>query len=247
MGEGGNAVSNGGPFVALLAVQELDTSIAQLRHRKTNLPERRELETVRAGMAKLRASIEETRAKRQELVDRQTELEVQAATITGRRKALEEKLYGARGAGRDLQAMSDEIGQLNRRLDELEMLELGLIEEQEPLDTELEAKTTGQRELEEAASRVSASVAAADSEIDAEIGSLLEQRNASAKELPSELAEKYESLRSRLNGVGAARLIGNRCDGCHLELPSVEVDRIKHLPKDAVVTCDQCGRILIRG
>ena len=35
---------------------------------------------------------------------------------------------------------------------------------------------------------------------------------------------------AHLGGVGAARLVGDRCDGCHLTLPSVEVERIHHLP-----------------
>ena len=45
---------------------------------------------------------------------------------------------------------------------------------------------------------------------------------------------------------GAARLVGGSCSGCHLVLPSMEVDRIRKAPPDAVITCDQCGRILVR-
>jgi predicted nucleic acid-binding Zn-ribbon protein len=52
-------------------------------------------------------------------------------------------------------------------------------------------------------------------------------------------------LRTRLKGTGAARLIGHRCDGCHLELSSAEVERIRATTPDSVVTCDQCGRILV--
>jgi predicted nucleic acid-binding Zn-ribbon protein len=48
-----------------------------------------------------------------------------------------------------------------------------------------------------------------------------------------------------MKGTGAARLIGSHCDGCHLELPSMEVERIRALPAGEVATCEQCGRILI--
>ena len=64
-------------------------------------------------------------------------------------------------------------------------------------------------------------------------------------DLPEELAQRYEGLRSRLGGVGAARLVGDRCDGCHLTLPSVEVERIRQLPPDTFATCPQCDRILV--
>ena len=71
-------------------------------------------------------------------------------------------------------------------------------------------------------------------------------RATEAARLPEALASRYETLRSRLAGIGAARIVDGRCGGCHLSLPSVELDRIKHLAPDAVVTCDQCGRILVR-
>ena len=59
------------------------------------------------------------------------------------------------------------------------------------------------------------------------------------------LAARYETLRARLKGTGAARLIGTRCDGCHLELSSGEVEKIRALPPGEVATCEQCGRILV--
>jgi predicted nucleic acid-binding Zn-ribbon protein len=70
-------------------------------------------------------------------------------------------------------------------------------------------------------------------------------RAAEAAQLPAALADRYEGLRTRLKGTGAARLIGHRCDGCHLELSSAEVERIRATTPDSVVTCDQCGRILV--
>jgi predicted nucleic acid-binding Zn-ribbon protein len=34
--------------------------------------------------------------------------------------------------------------------------------------------------------------------------------------------------------------------GCRIKLPSVEIDRIRHLEADAVYTCEECGVILVR-
>ena len=69
---------------------------------------------------------------------------------------------------------------------------------------------------------------------------------AAAAGVPPELLARYEALRAKLGGTGAARVVGGSCGGCHLVLPSMEVDRIKKAPPDAVITCDQCGRILVR-
>jgi hypothetical protein len=82
-------------------------------------------------------------------------------------------------------------------------------------------------------------------EIDAAIASAAGTRAAEASQLPTALSDRYETLRTRLKGTGAARLIGSHCDGCHLELPSMEVERIRALPPGEVATCEQCGRILI--
>jgi len=72
------------------------------------------------------------------------------------------------------------------------------------------------------------------------------RRGALASGLPEELAERYETLRSRLGGVGAARLVGDHCGGCHLTLSSVELERLRRLPPDELATCPECDRILVR-
>ena len=60
-----------------------------------------------------------------------------------------------------------------------------------------------------------------------------------------DLLARYEQLRSKLGGTGAARLVGGSCSGCHLTLSSMELDRVRKAPPDAVITCEQCGRILV--
>ncbi len=167
--------------------------------------------------------------------------------MVARRKTLEDALYGARGAaGRDLAAMQHEVAQLGARLGHLEDEEIVLLEDQEPLDVERDKHAGELALLAEQTDELMRRVADADQEIDAELARLRESRVVEAAGLPEALAKRYEDLRARLGGMGAARLIGDRCDGCHLSLPSAEVDRIKHLPPDAVATCDQCGRILVR-
>jgi predicted nucleic acid-binding Zn-ribbon protein len=60
------------------------------------------------------------------------------------------------------------------------------------------------------------------------------------------LVSEYERLRAGLGGIGVARLEGGRCLGCQLMLSAVERDRLKGLPPDEVVHCEECGRLLVR-
>jgi predicted nucleic acid-binding Zn-ribbon protein len=64
--------------------------------------------------------------------------------------------------------------------------------------------------------------------------------------VPADLTRLYDDLRRKLGGVGAARLVNGRCSGCHLTLPATELDRIRREPPEALIRCDQCGRVLVR-
>ncbi|NDE47919.1 MAG: hypothetical protein EB019_02955, partial [Actinobacteria bacterium] len=74
----------------------------------------------------------------------------------------------------------------------------------------------------------------------------IEARTELAKTVETELLQLYEKIRSTSDGVGAARLVGDKCEGCHLTMNAAELTRIKSLADDEVVRCEECRRILIR-
>jgi predicted nucleic acid-binding Zn-ribbon protein len=174
------------------------------------------------------------------------DLEWQIAVITDRRIAVEQRMYAARdSSARDLQAMSEEVRHLTQRRAELEEVQLTAMLEQDPIDDELAALDERAAPLEARAAEQRAQVAAEQLEIDAALATAVGSRAAEAKLLPTALSDRYETLRARLKGTGAARLVKNRCSGCHLELSSGEVEKIHALPPGEVATCEQCGRILV--
>jgi predicted nucleic acid-binding Zn-ribbon protein len=237
----------GRQFGVLLEVQDLDTALGQLHHRRDVLPERLALRAAEQERAQVVAAHDSVSARRQELGGRLAELEAQATAFSGRHKSLEDHMYADRGAAsRDLQAMSAEARHLTDRQREVEDQELELMEELEPVDAELAGLDARRAELEQASLGLRSALVDAEAAIDAEVAALEPARAAAAANLPPDLAELYERIRSHLKGTGAARLIGHHCDGCHLELSPVEVDRILRLPADDVVTCESCGRILVR-
>ncbi len=235
------------PLDLLLQVQELDTAADQLRHRRQTLPQRAELAAVEAQRAELDARSSEVRARRGELAAQQQVLEDHIESSRRRRSTLESQLYGGQvAAARDLQAMNDEVRNLAAHISALEDRELEVMEAIEPLDGELQAAEVRRDELDGAAAALRRAIAEQETAIDAELADQLGQRSQLAQQLPADLLTRYEALRSRLGGTGAARLVGNSCSGCHLTLPSMEVDRIRKAPPDTIVTCEQCGRILVR-
>jgi uncharacterized protein len=235
-----------GSLERLLVVQDLDTLITQLTHRRAALAERVGLTALEAELATLAAAESEATARRGELVAAQKELETQIAAVNERRSGIEQRMYAARGSStRDLQAMDEEVRHLGERRGELEEEELVVMVDQEPIDAALAALSERRQPIEEKAVVLRAEVSEGQREIDGELAAARAERAAEAAQLSAVLSERYETLRTRMKGTGAARLIGHRCDGCHLELSPVEVGRIRAATPDTVVTCDQCGRILV--
>ena len=73
-----------------------------------------------------------------------------------------------------------------------------------------------------------------------------EERDELTKDVQEKLLEIYDNIRKQPGSVGIALLSGSTCRGCHLDLPAVEVDRIKKLPNDTLINCEECGCILVR-
>ncbi|HLM94794.1 MAG TPA: C4-type zinc ribbon domain-containing protein [Acidimicrobiales bacterium] len=246
--EAGSGASDAavGPLARLLDVQDHDTVVDQLRHRRATLPERAQLGDVDRRLGALEARTKELRLQRDELGDRQAALEQQIGASRSRREALEKRLYGGQVvASRELQAMSEEVKHLARHINELEDREIEVMESLEPLDGELQAGDVTRRALDADAQRLRTAIETTERALDGEIAEATRARAAAASEVRAELMTRYEQLRSKLGGTGAARLVGASCGGCHLTLSSMELDRVRKAPPDAVITCEQCGRILV--
>ena len=239
--------ADAGVFERLLEVQDHDTAIDQLGHRRSSLPARAELAGVEGALAELARRAEALQTQRQGLGTRQAALERQIESSRARRSDLERRMFGGQvTAARDLQAMDDEVKHLARHVSELEDREIEVMEALEPVDGELAGVTAEGEALGRRRERLRGIIDESVREIDGELARHRAARAAVAADVPADLLARYERLRTKLSGTGAARLVGESCGGCHLALPAMEVDRIRRAPPDEVLTCDQCGRILVR-
>ena len=234
------------PFDTLMEVQLRDTTLDQLRHRIEALPERAELRDLHRRQADLAEAVASVQAQVDDLAARQQALEGRIAAAAKRRHEIEQRMEsGDVSAARDLQAMDHEVHQLEARQALFEEEEIALLEEEEPLDMVLAERQRASAALRGDISRLEEVIVEAEREIRAAVVTEEARRKELAATLPDELSQRYEGLRSRLGGVGAARLAGDRCDGCHLTLSSVEVERIRRLPPDQLSSCPECDRILV--
>ena len=231
----------------LLAVQEHDTAIDQLVHRREHLPSRAEVEGVMAELGALEASAAEVEASRHTLGREQQRLEDEITTLNERANHHDKTLYsGTIGNPRELQSLQDEIASLKRRISQLEDQELEVMEQIEPLDGQLAGLAASRAVLDERGGGLRAQIAEEEVSIAADLERVRNERDELAGNVDDELLGEYEELRKRLGGIAIARLVGGSCGGCHLGLSAVDVDRIKKLPPEAPAHCEECGRLLAR-
>ncbi len=231
----------------LLALQDQDLTLDRLHHRRETLPERARLADAAKRGADIDAQLAEANRQLAEVAARQSRLEGELASTEARLADVERRLYsGTVTASRELVSMSEEADHLKKRRSDLEDELLEVLDAREPHDALVAELSTRRSEIVAEAEQLVAAIAAEEAVIDEELARDAAARAELAAAFPdASLLGSYERLRSRLGGVGAARLAGSACSGCHLVLSAQEVDRLHRLPPDQLATCEQCGRILV--
>jgi predicted nucleic acid-binding Zn-ribbon protein len=236
-----------GAFDVLLQLQELDSTLDQLRHRHGTLPERAGRDEARTAAAKAGVAVDDTFARLHQLQVAQKALEDEAASLADKVTHVERMLYGGTvKAAKELEAYQADLEMLQKRAGTLDDEILELMEQVEPVESELALRKSEREDADAALERAEEALLVAEAEIDAEVARVDGARAELADGVAGDALAQYEQLRAGLGGVGAARLSGARCEGCHLEIPSAQLEEVRRAPDDQVVTCPECGRILVR-
>ena len=231
----------------LLQIQDRDKSIAALRHQKSNLPERQEIADLLEALSTLQKKKDFVSKELISKEDDQQRLEDEVNAIEERVSEQEANLYsGEVSAIKDLQAIQGDIAGLQERKRLVEDQIIVLMEQIEPLKTlfdqlEIEEKTNTEQQAE-----LEAALLGKEQSIEKQIEDVEAERSELALDTSPALLEIYEKIRKQSGNIAVAQLNGMTCKGCHLDLPAVEVDRLKKLPPDQLVHCEECGCILVR-
>ncbi len=234
------------PFDTLDSLGTLDDEIARLEHAAGTLPAAlalARLEEQTADLDRQRRDLEELKRP---IADRLRSLEEEVAHLEERRSVVEARLAQATGGGKDLVAMDTEAQHLRQATAQLEDTELALMEEIEPLDAALGSIGDALGPIEAERASELANLAVQERANAEELLARRAERAEMASRLEPTLLERYERAARGAKGSGAARLVDGHCAGCHLQLPSAELDRLRHLAVDELATCEQCGRLLLR-
>jgi uncharacterized protein len=230
----------------LLDLQAADTELAQLTHRRRNLPELAAIAASERQVTQLRDETLELQTQLDDIADDQRRLEKEVETVLTRAKRDDQRLTAGGIPAKELEGLQHEITTLARRQSSLEDDLLDVMERRENLDTALASLARRQQVLATERADLDGTRDAAFADIDAAATRRGAERSEIAGELPADLVTLYDKIRATSGGVGAAMLRHRRCEGCHLELAGSELNVVRVAAPDAVVRCENCRRILVR-
>jgi len=230
----------------LIELQKIDTTIISCGVRQANLPE---IEQIKAIHKRLEDSAIELKVVETELEDvsidlRRSEVDVEA--VADRMKKDEARLNSGAASPKELEQTQHELATLAKRKAELEDGELEIMMRFDSVKKRLDELASDEVGLKQLELELNVRLENSKSEINSELESAKAARAALVPQIETSLYELYEKVRSSANGIGAALLIGNKCDGCHLEINAIERERIKGLDAEEVLRCEECRRILVR-
>lgn len=227
----------------LLDVQALDSKAAQLRHQQSTLPEIAEIASLTAGRKALDDRVRDARIVVDDLTAVQVKAEKDVEAVRARRDRDQARLASV--PPKEVARITDELAAVTKRIAELEDDELEVMARLEDAQRDLAAF---EQQLAETDERIAALSAARDEKsaaISAELETVLAGRPSMVEGMPADLLGLYDRVREK-SGTGAAELRARQCGGCMLTLDSKELSRIRSLPSDEVVRCEECSRILVR-
>lgn len=229
----------------LLELADVDAELSRVEHRRRTMPELAEVaEAEKAVQARRDAKV----ANETALGDLDREVKRQEKEIDAVR-AREDRdralLAGGTVNSKQMTDLEHELATLQRRQTTLEDELLELMERREAVELDGKHATM---ELDKA----EAALADANGRRDQELADLEtiqarrdDERGKLVPSFPENLLTQYERVR-RNKGIGAALLRARRCGACRIELDRSTIARISASSTDEVLTCDECGAILVR-
>ncbi len=234
-------------YEQILELQSTDIKIRQLNHKHTNHELRAKLASAISDAASKKIELDEAVLAVEQNNAEQRKIQHRVAELETKREASQTKLYsGSVTAANELMALEDEVRGFKAKQDGFEDDLLELMEQAENLNV-IETASKQQYELaEQTVAETESLLATALQEIADELEQRSVERQNRADVSDPELLRRYEELVPLYDGVTVARLVNGGCDGCHIQLSAVALDQIDRLDESAVVTCEECGRLLVR-
>jgi predicted nucleic acid-binding Zn-ribbon protein len=236
-----------GAQLRLLDLQTVDTTLAQLGHRRQTLPEHALIAKLQTQRSALASDLIAAETAISDLELEQTKAESDLEPVRERLTRNQARI--ANGTVPDPKALSsmvEEVSHLKKRINDLEDAELEVMEQLEAAVTDREKLLARMAQIDDDLGKTVAERDRQLAALDGEMGGLRTERAGLAPLIPADLLTLYDRIGANHGGVGAAELRRRRCTGCQLEINAADLRAFSAAAEDEVLRCEECGRILIR-
>ncbi len=229
----------------LLELAVVDAELARVGHRRATLPELAEIAEAEQALRASRDALVAVQTTAFDLDREVARQEREIESVRARENKDRKLMDSGSVSAKQLTDLEHELGSLLRRQTALEDDLLELMEQREAVGMN-EQRTAaevdaGEQKLSDAARRRE--------EVFADLNTTQARREADRAALvplfPEPLLTRYDRVRAA-RGIGAGLLRARRCGACQLELDRATLGEIKGAAADDVVSCDNCGAILVR-
>ncbi len=228
----------------LMELQKLDTKIDALNQRENNLPERDRFQSLSEEVGKTESLNKAISKKLHDESLKQKKLEDELDSLTKKIDKEQKRLYGGTiNNPKELSSVQQEINHLKGLADEKEtalLEQLDVVDVLTGNDKTISARLAIRKaELDKAKDEMDAALA----DIKAEREKLQAERGPFYNSLSEDTRQLYDRVRTK-HPLAVTILEGNLCQGCRVELPSTEAERIEQSQK--LEKCPECGRIIVK-
>jgi len=229
----------------LVDLADLDLRLAGLEHRRRTLPEQEELDRLEAERRSATESAARARIHAEDLDRATAKLRSDLQAVRTRREKDSELLAVGGVSDRQATELEYELGSLGRRQEALEAELAELDERREAVETDVRHSGATITDLDSRLMVMRSERDSALADLEDAVTATTEERARCAESVPADLLDLY-GRSAEGSGVGAAVLGGGRCSGCAMDLDRRTVAAFHDAPADEVLTCPECGVIVVR-
>lgn len=227
----------------LVEVAQLDARIRQADNARKNPPQAGRVQELLARRQELSHELTTRLGVRDDLRAELSRIESDVVVVDARAARDAERLASSSNS-KQAQGFESELAALARRKSDLEDAELVVMERLEQADAAVAEQEALIAATNAEGAELSAEGKRAVAEATAAFEATTRDRAAIAGTVPADLLALYDRVAAR--SAGAALLRRRTCEGCHMVLSGTDLNAIRQTPEDEVVTCPECGCILVR-
>lgn len=227
----------------LVEVAQLDARIRQAENARKNPPQAGRVQELLGRRQQLSQGLTTRLGARDDLRTELSRIESDVAVVDAR-AARDAQRLAASTNSKEAQGFESELAALARRKSDLEDAELAVMERLELTDAAVAEQEALIAATNAEGAELSAEGKRAVAEATAAFDAATRDRAAIAGALPADLIALYDRVAVRSSG--AAFLRRRTCEGCNMVLAGTDLQVLRQAADDEVVTCPECGCLLVR-